>query len=136
MRAGDGDPLPLPAGKFYAAFADQGLIPGGEFRDELVGIGRVCAACSISACAGVPPAVGDVLGDRAVEEERVLLDDAEQAAIAIDRDVADVTPSSTIAPLVGSKNRATRLHSVVLPAPRRPDQRDDLPRRHIQIDVA
>ena len=34
--------------------------------------------------------VGDVLGDRAVEEEDVLLDDPQQPAVALDLDVAEV----------------------------------------------
>jgi len=38
----------------------------------------------------VAPAIADVLGDGAVEEERVLFDDAEQSPVTFDGDVAQV----------------------------------------------
>ncbi len=37
-RSGDGNPLPLAGGKFYAPFPDQGLIPGGEVLYKLLRI--------------------------------------------------------------------------------------------------
>ena len=41
-------------------------------------------------CGRVPPAVADVRGDGSVEQENVLLDDAEQAAIALNLNLAQV----------------------------------------------
>ncbi len=38
--AGDGQPLPLPAGQAQAAFADQGVVAPGQGGDEVVGVGR------------------------------------------------------------------------------------------------
>ena len=60
------------------------------------------AACSICGSGGPAVAVGDVLGDRAVEEEDVLLDDPQQPAVALDLDVAEVDAVERIAPAVGS----------------------------------
>ena len=48
------------------------------------------AAAMISSPRGVGPAVGDVLGDRAVEQERLLQHDADVAAVFFQREGADV----------------------------------------------
>ena len=48
------------------------------------------AAATISSRRGVRPAVGDVLGDRAVEQERLLQHDADVAAVFLDGERADV----------------------------------------------
>ena len=48
------------------------------------------AAWMISSSARAAAAVGDVFGDGAVEQESVLLDDAQQPAIAVGGDVAQI----------------------------------------------
>ena len=84
---GDGQPLALAAAESHAALADQGLVPVGQTLDELGGICGVRGQGDPrSGCPAI--AIGDVLGNRAVEEEDILLDDAQQPAIALDLDIA------------------------------------------------
>ena len=87
--AGDRNALPLAAGERLAAFADERIVAVGQVQNELVGAGGAGGGDDFGRrCVG--PAVGDVLGDRAVEQERLLQHDADVAAILFDRERADV----------------------------------------------
>ena len=87
--AGDGQALALAAAEPHAALADQGVVAVGQAVDELGGVGGL-GGVGDRASGGPAVAVGDVLGDRAVEEEDVLLDDPQQPAVALDLDLAEV----------------------------------------------
>ena len=87
---GDGQPLPLAAAEPHAALADQRVVAVGQALDELGGVGGLARRARSASRRGPAVAVGDVLGDRAVEQEDVLLDDAEQPPVALDLDVAEV----------------------------------------------
>src|SRR4029453_13002533 len=76
--AGDGDALPLAAGELYPALADDRLVALFELLGELVHAGQAAGPQHLL-LARLRPREGDVLADRAVEEERVLEDDAELA---------------------------------------------------------
>lgn len=86
---GDGDALLLASGEADAALADEGVVPGFEFGDEAVRVGDARGVGNVI-LGRVASGVGDVLGDGPVEEEDVLLDDAEEFAVGLDVDVAEV----------------------------------------------
>ena len=79
--------LPLAAGEDLAALADQRIVAVGQPQDELVGAGGAGGGDDLRP-RGVGPAVGDVLGDRAVEQERLLQHDADVAAVLLDREAS------------------------------------------------
>src|SRR4029450_2634344 len=89
QRARDGQALTLTAGELHAALADNGFVALLEARDEIMCVGELGEMDDLIH-RGVAAAVADVLGDRAIEEEDFLLDDAEQAAIAVHLDVAAI----------------------------------------------
>ena len=88
-RARDGDALALPAGERHAALADFGLVALGKAGDEIVGLGRP-GRRSISVLAGAGAAKGDVLGQRAREQEDILLDGRDLRAQRLQAPVAHV----------------------------------------------
>ena len=81
--AGDGDALALAAGKGDAALADVGFVAVAEPGDEVVGIGGPGGGDDFI-LGGAGPAVADVLGDGAGEEDVVLHDDSDLAADGLD----------------------------------------------------
>src|SRR6185437_16240089 len=77
--AGDRDALAFAAGQAVAALADAGAVAVVLLDDEVVGVGRPRRRHDVAE-GGVGAGVGDVLGDRAVEEEGVLQHDADLIA--------------------------------------------------------
>ena len=71
------------------AFADHGVVTVRRRHDELMGIGAL-GRLDDRVAAGVGVSVGDVAGDGALEEDRLLKDDADLAAEAAKLDLADV----------------------------------------------
>ena len=69
QRAGDRDALAFAAGEGLAALADEGIVAVGQLQDEFVGVGGAGGVDNLLP-RGVGAAVGDVLGDGAVEQER------------------------------------------------------------------
>ena len=71
--ARDGDALALPARELDAALAGHGVKALRKPLDELE---RVCLACRLAYLVhrGVRAGIGDILGDGAVEEQRLLRD--------------------------------------------------------------
>src|SRR5262245_18430215 len=80
-RAGDADALRLPAAELHTALSDQRVVAVGECADETVRI-RPAGGILDLRLRRSRPAVSDVLCDRAVEQEYVLLHKAEQPAEA------------------------------------------------------
>ena len=78
-RAGDGDALALAARKADAALADHRVVALRQAGDEAVSVGRPCGGFHFGV-ARVRLAEADVLRRRAVEQVRVLVDDAEARA--------------------------------------------------------
>ena len=85
----DRKPLPLAAAQAHSALTDHGVVPVAQAFDEFGGVG--CPGCLLDASARRPAvAVGDVLGDRAVEEKDVLLDDSQEATVALDLNLTEI----------------------------------------------
>jgi len=86
---GDGHPLPLATRQFDAALADKRLERERQMVDEFVGMGeprRIDDLVDRSARL----AIGDILGERAVEQERVLGHEADRPAQGVERDASYV----------------------------------------------
>src|SRR3954454_1740825 len=73
------DTLPLATGQLDAAFADQRAVTFRQPEDEVMRIGETCRLLDGSH-AGARPAIGDVLGQRPVKQDRVLLHNGDLAA--------------------------------------------------------
>ena len=116
-RARDRDALALPARQLDAALADDRVVLLLEPVDELVGV-RDAADLANLLQRRVRPAVADVVGDGAVEQEVVLEHDAElRCGSRAGGPSARSRPSTKIRPLSGRLNAMTRLISVLLPDP-------------------
>src|SRR5213078_2387961 len=87
--ARDRDPLTLASRELDPALADLRVVPAREPDDEVVRVSRLRRRDHVR-LAGLGPGVGDVLGDRGREEDRVLLDDRELPAEVGDAEVAEV----------------------------------------------
>ena len=73
QRAGDGDALALAARQLQAVLADRRVVAEREAHDEFVGVRGLGGGDDlVLGCAGL--AEGDVLADRAAEQEHVLAD--------------------------------------------------------------
>ena len=80
QRPGDRNPLPFAAGKRLATLADKRIVTVGKVQNKIVGAGGTGGGDDFrSRC--IRPAVGDVLGNRAVKQKRVLQHDADVLAI-------------------------------------------------------
>ena len=89
QRPGDRQPLPLAAGEIGPAFAEHRFVALGQAGDELLqagGAGRGDDVVQLR----LGRAQGDVLPQRAVEDERLLRHDADAAAEAGQVEVAQV----------------------------------------------
>lgn len=99
-RAGQGDPLPLSAGERGTAFTDQGVVAVRQRRDEGVGLGHGSGPEHFLV-RGCEAAVADVVRDAAVEEERVLGDEADGVAQAVPPQVPNVLSVDQYPPGLG-----------------------------------
>jgi hypothetical protein len=77
-RAGDGQALLLTAGEAVSALADDRVVPVGQGRDVFVDLGRTRRRLELLV-GGVRLGEAEVLGDRGVEQVRLLGDDADRA---------------------------------------------------------
>ena len=89
QRPGDGQPLALPAGKVRRAFVDVGLVAARQPVDELLGAGEPRRPHHVLE-GRIGPRRGDVVADRAAEQEVLLQDDADAPPQMIDVVFADV----------------------------------------------
>ena len=100
-----GDPLALAAGELLAALADDRVVAVG--RSSMKSWASASRAASLDlGVGGVGPAVGEVLADRAVEEEDVLADEADRPAQRAAGQVADVDAVEQDAPPAGRRGAA------------------------------
>ena len=77
----------------------------------------------------------DVLGDRHVREERVVLEDGVDVAL-VRRQCVTSRPPSSMRPAFGRSKPAIRRSVVVLPEPGRPEQREELAGRTVSSTPA
>jgi hypothetical protein len=117
--AGDGKPLALAARQAGAALADRSVIPLGQGGNELVRVGLLRRFNDFIAC-GLRSAVREVFRDRAVEKKRVLRNNPQQPAVAVQADSFGRNAIQTDFAGRRAVNRATRSAMVVFPAPLAP----------------
>ena len=133
-RAGERDELALAEREPEAALADFGVVALRELRDERIGAdGRRRGFDLRSRCARA--AEGDVVRDRAREEEPLLRDDPELPPERGLRDVAEIGPvdrDSSVARVVEAREQ---LRDGRLPGSRVADERDGRPHRDVEVEV-
>src|SRR5205823_3711348 len=89
QSTGDRQSLTLTTAEPYTALANQRVIAFLQLADEFIGICCDCRSLDRRET-GVAQPIANVLGDRSVEQKHVLLNDAEQTAIGVDRQVAQI----------------------------------------------
>ena len=132
--AREGDELALAEREPRAALGDLGLVAQLERRDEVVRPDRVRRGLDLL-LGRVRPPEGDVLPNRAREEEALLRDDAELAAQALLRDRAKVVAVDGDAALARVVEARQELRDRGLPCAGVPHERDRRPGRHVQLDA-
>src|SRR5438876_710955 len=125
-RTCDRHALSLATREAHPAVADHRVVRVGQRNDEVVGVGSLRGADDLGVRDPVP-AVGDVLADRSVEEERLLRNDAEQSSVGRLPEHAQILPVDRDGPLHRVIEPKEEIGERRLARPARPDQRDDLP---------
>ncbi|MFO1080005.1 MAG: hypothetical protein U1E23_05175 [Reyranellaceae bacterium] len=125
QRPGDRQPLALAARQLDALLADHRGIALRQAFDEVVDVGRARRRHEI-VVTGVGAPEPDVVLDRAVEQERVLVDHGDQRADLRERQGAQVVAAQPHAALVGIVEAQQQAHDRRLAAARRPDQAQPL----------
>ena len=134
-RARDRDALALTAGQRHAALADHRGVAVRHLDDELVRVGQFGGADRVFDLR-VGLAVGDVLPDRAAEQQRVLQDEADLIAQRLQRELADVVcRRSGSGPTADRRSAGSGSTMRRLAGARRPDDRRDLARLDREADV-
>ena len=134
QRARDGQALTLAARQRQAALADARVVALGQLGDEPVGLRPARGSLDLLA-RGVLARVGDVLGDRGAEQERVVVDDRDRAPQRAQVDVAHVGAVDEHAPGGRVVQPGDELHERRLARPRRADQRERRPGLDVERDV-
>ena len=125
-RAGDRDPLALPAGEPHPAFADHRPVAVRQPLDELVGVRGPRRRGELLA-GRVGPAEAKVVLDRAVEEDRVLVDDRDPPVDVVGGEAAEVAPADAHRARVRIVEAKQQADDRGLAGPARPDEPDPLP---------
>ncbi len=125
--ARDGDALALAARQPDPTLTDDGVVPQGQPRDELVGVGlpRRSLELGLSRLRFAHP---EVLGHGPVKQVRVLMDDGQEPAKIGDREVPDVATADEHASFVGIVEAQQEPGHGRLARPARSDDRHPLPR--------
>src|SRR4029077_9728459 len=133
-RAGNGDALSLATREGRAALADDRVVAFGQLEDEFV---RPRKACRRDDALHRHRWVGerDILADRAVEQHVLLQDDANLAAQPGRVDHGEIHAVDQDAPALRDVEALDELGERALARPRRPDDADHLPGRHIEGDI-
>ena len=133
QRAGDGHPLALAAGELDALFADDGRVALRQALDEVVNVGGPGRVLHLLA-RGARPAEADILLDRAVEQERVLVHDRDQRADLRKGQRAQIVAAQQDAALIGIVEAQQQAHDRRLAAARGADEAQPLAsgRREVQ----
>src|SRR6185295_6196458 len=126
--------LALPARQRRAPLADQRVVALGKLPDELVGVREPGGLLDFGA-RGVGLAVGDVLPDRLVEEDRLLLDVADLVTERLQRvrpQVLSVDPDRAFRGIVEARDEVDQRR---LAFAGRADDRAHLAGRDFEVDV-
>ena len=126
-RPGDRQPLPLAARQQPAALPDPRVVPVGEIVDEPCA-SAARAAGTISSLRGVGPSPADVVGDRAVEDQRLLQHGGDVAAQVGEATSRRSCAVESDAPPVGVVEAQQQLGERRLARPAGPDHGDLLAR--------
>jgi len=121
--------------ELHAALAHHRLVAVGKVLYELVG-SRVSCRGVDSVAVGLEAAVGDVLGDGPVEQERFLGDVAHGPAQVRHREVAHVVTIESDRPTVGVVEANEQANERRLAAPGRADDTDGFPGRNREGDAS
>ena len=97
--AGDGDALALSARQLDALFADDRVIALRQRLDEVVDVGSTRRILDMGA-GGIGPAHADIFLDRAVKQERVLVDDGDHAADLLGSEIPEIVAADLDAALL------------------------------------
>ena len=121
-RARNRNPLPLAARQLDAALADQGLVAVRQVGNEAMGMGEARGAHDLGV-ARLRPRISDVLGQRAVEQHRLLRHQRNRPAQARLRHAGDVLAVDRDATAVEVVKPLQQLDQRALAAARAADQR-------------
>ena len=114
---GDRQPLPLPAGKIEAPFAEHRVVAVRQRGDEVVGGGDFGGLFDLGQ-RRLGMAEGDVGGDRVAEEERLLKHQADVPPQVVEIEIAQVVPVEQD-PAAASDRRTGRAAPAASSCPRR-----------------
>src|SRR5262249_58782238 len=89
-----------PPAHLATALSDESLVSLRQLNDDLVRIGPLRRVLDLF-IRGIVPAVRDVVANRSVEQEDVLLDDRQQIAIGSQAKIANVGTVDQNAPACG-----------------------------------
>ena len=134
QRAGERDQLALPGRELCAALADFRVVAVRQLGDELLGSDRRRGLADLLGARAGPPE-GDVLGDRAREQERLLRHDPHLRAQRAARDLAQVVAVDEHAARGRVVEARDELGHRRLAGAGRADERHGLARRDRQVDV-
>ena len=132
---GERDPLSLPAGEGQALLPHDRVVAVRQLADEAVGLRRPRRGHDLLA-RRLRPAEADVRGDGVGEQERVLEHHADRRAERREGEGADVVPVEGDHAVVGVVEPGQQRDDRRLAGTGAADERDGLPRRDLQADVA
>ena len=135
QRAGDGDALALAARQRLPAFAHQRIVAVRQAQDELVRVGRARGGHDLLA-RGLGLAVGDVLGHRPEEQERLLQHHADVAPVPGNGQCADVDAVHLDRALRDVVEAADQVDQRALARAAVPHQADHLARLDVEVYAA
>ncbi len=124
-RAGDRDPLALPARKLESPFAQRRVITLRKRVDEMIRI-RDLRGLSYIVQARLRPAVSDILADRGVEKHGFLGNDPDQSAQGVKRETADILAVDRDGAPNGIIEAQQQIDERRFPRTARSHERDDL----------
>ena len=132
-RSGDRQALALAAGEVLALLAHVGVVPLGQAGDGVVDV-RLAGGLGDLVIAGLGPAQGDVLANAALEEHRVLENQAGAGAQLLERNVADVDTVHGDRAVPDVVEARHQLDQGCLAASAQTDQGDAAPAWDVEVD--
>ena len=131
---GDREALALTPGELTPAVPDIGVIACRHLIDELIGV-RDLGGLTHLLEGSTLDTEGDILKDRSIEEDGLLIDVPHEAAQISYRDLTDIRAIDGDAPLNDVVEARDEVHERALPRARMPDECDGLPLADRQIYV-
>ena len=134
-RPGDGDTLALTARQLDAALTGDGVEPLGQILDELERVGRPGRLANLL-YRGVGPPIGDVLGNGAVEQQRLLGHIGDLPAQRLLGHVGHVLAVHQNLTLLDVGQAQQQLRERGLPRPAHAHEPHALPGGNLQVEIA